>query len=189
DHLVEDRAFGIEAALFDASAPQDRFDLVDADGMAQVIPLSQAAPELAQLRHLWRRFDALGDQAEPQCRAQPDDGAHEVAVGMLGGQVVDEGLGDLEHVDRQPPQIAERRISRAEVVDTALAVAAARCTRCAARSLRAAGSARSLRPWARTHWGRPAPAPDGASARAPPCRRAPRWPGRRWAGSARRTGR
>jgi len=49
-------------------------------------------------------------------RAEPDDALHQRAA-LATADVVDEHLLDLEHVRRKLPQVAQRRVPGAEVVD------------------------------------------------------------------------
>src|SRR5439155_5802714 len=73
--------------------------------------------ELAQQRRLRLRLDALRHRRYTKALAQLEDGAYELGVTMRLGEPVDERAVDLEHVDREPVQVRERRIARAEVVD------------------------------------------------------------------------
>src|SRR3954447_5144062 len=79
--------------------------------------LAKLDAELAQRLELLRGLDALGDHVEPEPAREGDDHADEARVAAVRAQPVDEGLGDLEAVERQRVQIAQRRVAGAEVVE------------------------------------------------------------------------
>ncbi len=62
-------------------------------------------------------FDPFGHQVEGHGTRHGDDCCHDVKSFPRPVDVFDEGLVDLEHVDRQAAQIAERRMAGAEIVD------------------------------------------------------------------------
>src|SRR6476661_6301499 len=84
---------------------------------AEEIPLSELAAELAEGLQLVGRLDALGDDAEVQGLAEGDDRPGEGPV--VGPRVLgaDELPGDLQDVDREAAEVAERRVAGPEVVD------------------------------------------------------------------------
>ena len=84
---------------------------------AQVVALRDVAAELGQAVPDLLRLDALGDDLEPEVAAEVDRRAHDRGVVLVAGHVHDERLVDLDLVDRQPLEVAERRVAGAEVVD------------------------------------------------------------------------
>ena len=53
----------------------------------------------------------------PEVVGQVDDGRHQEAALLAAAELVHELLVDLQHVDRELAQPAERRVAGAEVVD------------------------------------------------------------------------
>src|SRR6476661_801211 len=84
---------------------------------AEVEALAVLAPELAQDRRLHLVLDALGDSRQPERRRELEDRVGEPRVGSLGSEPVDERLRDLDQVDRELGEPAQRRVARAEVVE------------------------------------------------------------------------
>lgn len=68
-------------------------------------------------RPLRRLLYAFGNDLERQAVGQRDDGAGDRLVGRRALDVADEGLVDLEPVDRKASQVAEAGNSRTEIVD------------------------------------------------------------------------
>src|SRR5688500_7576387 len=79
--------------------------------------LDQRTFELAQLTQLLRGLHSLGDGLDADGSGQADHRPHDLAVHGLLSETPDEGPVDLHVVDREPLQIAERRVTRPEVVD------------------------------------------------------------------------
>src|SRR5437763_6765709 len=75
-----------------------------------VVALGLAAAQPAQHGRLQRRFDAFGDHAHAQGVSQPDHGRDDRGVVGVVAEAGHERLVDLEDVDREPLQVAERRI-------------------------------------------------------------------------------
>ena len=63
------------------------------------------------------RLDPLDDHRQVERAGERDDRVQERRVGGLAAEVVDERLRDLEDVDREVAQVAERRVARPEVVE------------------------------------------------------------------------
>ena len=63
------------------------------------------------------RFHALRDNAKVEALRELDDRAHDRRVLEPVGQVLDNVAIDLQAVDRETLQVAERRMAHAEVVD------------------------------------------------------------------------
>ncbi len=61
-------------------------------------------------------LDALGDGLQVQRARHLDDGLHDGAVVGVGVDVAHEGLVDLERVQREALEVAQRRVAGAEVV-------------------------------------------------------------------------
>ena len=63
-------------------------------------------------------LDALGDDLQPEAPGQADDGGDQRrAARVRVDQRIDERLVDLEHVDGEALQMAERGVAGPEVVD------------------------------------------------------------------------
>ena len=62
-------------------------------------------------------FDTFADDLQPQALAEVDDAARELRLIRVALDVVDKGFVDLQRVDRQMPQVRQRRIAGPEVVD------------------------------------------------------------------------
>src|SRR5471030_508165 len=63
------------------------------------------------------RFNAFGQHRHLQRLAEGDDDAHDGRAVALVESVPDEGVVDLELIQRQPVQIRQRRIAGAEIVE------------------------------------------------------------------------
>ena len=61
-------------------------------------------------------FDALCDHADAELSGEVEHRGDDLAVG-LAVETLDERAVDLEHVEREPLDVAERRVAGAEVVD------------------------------------------------------------------------
>ena len=66
---------------------------------------------------LRRRLDALDDHPHAQRPGQGDHGVNHVRIGAVRAQGAHERAVDLEHVDGEPVQEAQRRVAGAEIVD------------------------------------------------------------------------
>src|SRR4051812_1779594 len=83
----------------------------------EVEALPEVAAERPQFGELQRRLDALGRHRQAERVTQSHDRGDDRGVVGIVTEAVDEGAVDLEGVDRQRLQVAERRMSGAEVVD------------------------------------------------------------------------
>src|ERR1700689_316463 len=82
-------------------------DVVQVERWAQVVALTRVHPQRRQLAPLVLRFDPLGDNLEAQCPAQLYERLNDRS-GLAGiGQSRNEGLVDLQHVDRKLLQVGE----------------------------------------------------------------------------------
>src|SRR6266545_3165924 len=72
----------------------------------------QDVPALAVL-------DTFGDYGEPEVVRQTNGGAHDRDVVLVAGDVPHERAIDLQFVDRQTLQVAQRGVARAKVIDRA----------------------------------------------------------------------
>ena len=62
-------------------------------------------------------LDSLGHGREAERVAEPEDRVDERLVRILAHELVDERLRDLQRLDRELCETAQRRVARAEVVD------------------------------------------------------------------------
>ncbi len=90
-------------------------------GRAEQEALHAVAAELAQLRERRLVLDAARDHGEAELVRELDRRAHDQRVARVLGHAHDERLVDLELVERQAPQIGERRIAGPVIVDGELA--------------------------------------------------------------------
>src|SRR5262245_17747168 len=81
------------------------------------VALAELAAEGSQRAQLVGPLDSLGDDLETQRLAELDDHANEDRPLAVGAEAVHEGAIDLEHVDGEAVQVAQRRVARPEVVD------------------------------------------------------------------------
>ena len=88
--------------------------------MAEQESLSLFAAHLDQARELRFGFDAFGDHRLVERAPQREYRAHDLLPVVVGAEARDEGAIDLDHVDRQFVEHAERRIPGAEIVDADL---------------------------------------------------------------------
>ena len=94
-----------------------RGELAGTHRAREMVALAELAAEVEQALDLARLLDALGDDPQPERLAERDDRMGErPLVGAPVGRH-DEVPGDLQDVDREPAQVAERRVAGPEVVD------------------------------------------------------------------------
>ena len=79
--------------------------------------LHRMRPVLGQELHLVERLDSLRNDVQVEHTAQVDEGTGDRRALAVATHVAHERLGDLERLDREPLQVAHRRVARAEVVD------------------------------------------------------------------------
>ena len=112
-------------ARFDVAC-EPRGDFICGERTAQQEPLNLVAAELAQTLQRCFVLDAFGDDGEAQLvrelDGRPNDEriarvAHDHRVARVSCQVHDERLVDLELIHREPPQVGERRIAGAVIID------------------------------------------------------------------------
>src|SRR4029077_16317215 len=89
--------------------------LLRIDGAREKIPLTEPAMQLAQVLGLLSGLDALGDDLDTQAAAQVDDRADD--LGALPLRTLNEGRIDLQLIDREAMQIAQRGGAGAEIGD------------------------------------------------------------------------
>src|SRR5690606_8675010 len=80
------------------------------------IALDDIAAFGAQVGFLFGALDAFGDHLHVQVASELNDDAHDVAVIRILQQIAGEALVDLDLVQRQAPQVAQRGIAGAEVI-------------------------------------------------------------------------
>src|SRR6056297_3134134 len=86
-------------------------------GTAEEVALQLVAAATAQDIVLVVALDPLGDDLEPQSRAEGDDRPGDRCTRLVVRDVADERLVDLERADRKALEIGERRVAGAEIVD------------------------------------------------------------------------
>ena len=92
-------------------------DLLGRHRAGEVEALGQPAAQPAQLADVVDGLDPLGHHVERQRPGHRDDRLGDRGVARLRAEPVDERAVDLEHVERQAGQVAERRVAGAEVVE------------------------------------------------------------------------
>ena len=97
-------------------SPQADRNLMAGQRRTEEITLHLRAAVGDQMLKLLLRLHALGQRADPQACAKRGHGANNGAALLTVGQVAHEGLVDLDLVEREAAQIAERRVAGAEVV-------------------------------------------------------------------------
>ena len=83
----------------------------------EVVALGEVAAERLEVAPGVLGLDALGDDAQAEVVGEVDRGAHDRGVGGVDGHLDHERLVDLDHVDREPLEVGQRRVAGAEVVD------------------------------------------------------------------------
>src|SRR5216684_1308861 len=99
------------------SLAEQRLEAVALDGPAEVVPLRVRAVQLLQNRELLGRLHPLGDDFEVEALRQGEDGVHDLRPLLRLADALDEAAVDLERVDGELVQVAERRVAGAEVVE------------------------------------------------------------------------
>src|SRR3954451_8905923 len=84
---------------------------------AEQIALHLRAPERAQQALLLLGLDAFGGGGHAARGRQIDDGLHDAGGAVGAGDVADEATVDLDLVEREAVQIAQRGIAGAEIVE------------------------------------------------------------------------
>ena len=79
--------------------------------------LALLTAEAAQQGVLPRGFNAFGDNAEPQGPREGDNAANDGLVLPVGTRTADERAVDLQNVDREVLEVAQRGVARTEIVD------------------------------------------------------------------------
>ena len=80
-------------------------ELPGGHGSGDEVPLRPVGAHLLQRTQLALLFDAFDDDAEPEVVPEVDDRTHDREVLMVGEHVADEGLVDLDLVDRKLLQL------------------------------------------------------------------------------------
>jgi hypothetical protein len=86
-------------------------------GLLRVVALRDVAAEPREIVQRLLALDAFGDDGEAEVVAEVDRRADDHGVVLVAFHLHHERLVDLEHVDREPFQVAERRVAAAEIVD------------------------------------------------------------------------
>lgn len=87
------------------------------DCFRKQIALSELAAELAQLNSLGFCFNPFRDDPDSQLVSYSDQALNDESPSIARHHAVDEGLVDLDDVDRHRQQVGQRRVTRAEVVE------------------------------------------------------------------------
>ena len=90
------------------SAGKQLCELIGRDGPAEQVALYLVALARAQECQLLHRFHPLGDDLEAEALGHVDDGDDDGLVVDVMGQVLHEGLVNLELVDLKAFQVGER---------------------------------------------------------------------------------
>src|SRR5690606_10333679 len=85
-------------------------------GPGEEVALAEVAAERGEHRELLVGLDALGHRRQAERVRQRDDRGGDRRVLRLAAQPGDERAVELDDVQREAPQLAERRPARAEVV-------------------------------------------------------------------------
>src|SRR6266480_954312 len=101
-----------EAAVF----PQHLLALFGCRRNREVIALDLVAAVRGEQLELLLRFHAFGYDLEFEAVREADDRERDHRVLRIGCDVANEGVVDLERVDRKTLQVREARIARAEIV-------------------------------------------------------------------------
>ena len=83
---------------------------------AEVVALHLVAPLLPQQLHVRLGLDAFRGDREPERVPERDDRGRDRRVVGIGGDLANEGAVDLQRVQREVLEVAERRVAGAEVV-------------------------------------------------------------------------
>src|SRR5205085_9123043 len=83
---------------------------------AEVVALPFDTTQRSQLLRLLLGLDAFGGRLHPQAGAEADDRLHDRQAVLTLRKVADERLVDLDLVEREAAEIAERGVSGAEIV-------------------------------------------------------------------------
>src|SRR5215218_4989557 len=97
--------------------PQQVLGLAGRKWLGEVVALAQRAGQVVERLQLVGVLQALRNDLHAQGLAELDDGRGHRARLRAGRHAVDEGLVDLQRVDREPAQVGQRRVPRAEVVE------------------------------------------------------------------------
>src|SRR6478752_3759237 len=98
-----------------AAADQDSI-LSDRRRLAEQIALHPIAAFMRQETELLRGFDALGDDRHFEAMAEVDDGADDCRRLRIFAEIDDEVAVNLDLVERERLQIAQRGVAAAEIV-------------------------------------------------------------------------
>src|SRR5882762_10484653 len=101
-----------EAAVF----PQHLLALLRCRRYREVIALDLVAAVRGEQLELLLRFHALSHDLEFEAVREADDRERDHGVLRVGGDVANEGVVDLERIDRETLQVCEARVARPEIV-------------------------------------------------------------------------
>ena len=105
------------AAFVLAEIAGKRRELVGRKRFREQVTLNQIAAGLLQAAQLRVGFDAFRDHVDAEDATHRHDRCDQPEIGVAALEVADERAVDLQHVEPEAPQIAERRETRAEIVE------------------------------------------------------------------------
>ena len=115
---VEPRHRRLDRGRRDVLAPDERAQLRGLERLGEQEPLDVADTEARERGELLRGLDAFGDDVELERPSHARDRLDEHAgAAVVGAQRLDEAAVDLQRVEREVLEVAERRVAGAEVVD------------------------------------------------------------------------
>src|SRR5690606_11807463 len=79
--------------------------------------LAVVASLLPQERHMGSRFHTLGDDLKPERARHRDGGAHNGSVPRVAVDSLDEGLVNLQAINREIFEVGQRTVAGAKIVD------------------------------------------------------------------------
>src|SRR6185437_14740539 len=99
-----------------AVAANERSVLPDRQRLADQVALHGVAAFVGEEGELFQGLDSLGHQRHAEAVAEVDDGGDDRGRLRIAAEIDDEGAVDLDLVERERLQIAQRGIARAEIV-------------------------------------------------------------------------
>src|ERR1019366_6849568 len=118
---MHDRSWHADCRFRRSRRPPDQAEnaggALDRTGSREQVPLSELAAEPAQPLQLVGILDPLSDDPKIEVSSEGDDRGGERPLPGVAFRRTNEVLGDLEDIDREPAQVAERRVSGPEIVD------------------------------------------------------------------------
>src|SRR3954468_7115451 len=114
---MERSAGARDRAVAPRLAGQDRGEVARLPWSGEPVPLRAIAPERQQRVELPTRLDALRHDRQAQCVTEAHHRGDDRGVLALDAEAGYEGEIDLYRAEREPLEVAERRVAGAEIVD------------------------------------------------------------------------